>query len=299
MTTIPFDGPTLLTAKRISGFVDIPENKNAEESPMGNWGNGNVSFTPDDAVGGKSEDQERMAGPTYLKRTSTMAGNIVVIDIEGQESQAFWLQRKVGQTAHGSIRLGFVLRYSETESADSEGAAGRVWELAPGPATEGDAGIDYQMVAIKILDTAVLNSDHAADSLLHNPVNELCALQMVAKHYEKKGKTGHVVATKLIAVSSQHVYAILPYYPDGTLFQFCLSQESLKEPVARFFFRQILQVSSDVKLVSNHNFAKNRCPDPVCIWLLVGYRDSANGRVMSSKPIIGDHRDGWRSNLYL
>ena len=242
MTTIPFDGPKLLTAKRISGFVDIPESKN-EESPMGNWGNGNVNFTPDEpAAGPKSdEQQERMAGPTYLKRTSTMAGNIVVIDVEGAKSQAFWLQRKVGQTAHGSIRLGFVLRCNETDDSDG-GGAGRVWELAPGPSADGDSGLDYQMVAIKILDTTVLDANHSADSLLHNPVHELSALQMVASHYEKKGKQGHVVSTKLVAVSSQHVYAILPYYPDGTLFQYCLSQESLKEPVARFFFRQILQV---------------------------------------------------------
>ena len=241
MATIPFDGPKFLTAKRITGFVDIPENKKAETSPMGCFGNGSFTadFTPDQAQ--KPDADERLAGPTYLRRTSTMAGNIVVVNVEGEESQAFWLQRKVGQTAHGSIRLGFVLRSNKTTS-ETDGAAGKVWELAPGTDSDGEVGLNYQMVAIKILDTQVLDSSDTPDPLLHNPVNELSALQMIAGHYEKQGEAGHVASTKLVAVSSQHVYAILPYYPDGTLFQYCLSQGSLKENVARFFFRQILKV---------------------------------------------------------
>jgi hypothetical protein len=251
MPTVPFEAPKFSSAKRILGFVDIPENKHAAESAL-DWGN--RSFGPgagvfalnadvDDANTNLDDKDEKLAGPTHLKRTSTLAGNILVIENEGSEAHAFWLQRKVGHTAHGSIRLGFVLLSSSTSE-------GKVWSLASG-GDEGDdeAGMNYQMVAIKILNTSVLDSDHTDE--LHNPISELSALQMIADHYEKTGmqpQGGHVIATKLVAVSSQNVYAILPYYPDGTLFQYCLAQGSLKETVARFFFQQILKVRRDLFL---------------------------------------------------
>jgi hypothetical protein len=248
MSTVPFEAPKFSSAKRILGFVDIPENKHVAESAL-DWGNrsfgpGAGVFAPDgdgDTNTNQDDKDEKLAGPTHLRRTSTLAGNILVIENEGSEAQAFWLQRKVGQTANGSIRLGFVLLSSSTSD-------GKVWSLASGgDEGEEEAGMNYQMVAIKILDTSVLDSDHTDE--LHNPISELSALQMIADHFEKTGKQPqgeHVIATKLVAVSSQNVYAILPYYPDGTLFQYCLAQGSLKEPVARFFFQQILKVRLDI-----------------------------------------------------
>ena len=167
-----------------------------------------------------------------------MAGNIVIFEEEGKPPHAFWLQRKVAKTLHGCVRVGFLLR--PNSSPDFKGVL-EAWELAPD-----DAG-RHQIVAMKMMDTSILNMNQDSEStkcVLHNPLNEISALQMIANFGTDEEL--NVIGSKLIATSSQHVYVILPYHRDGTLFQFCLSQGTLKEAAARFFFRRILKVSNFV-----------------------------------------------------
>jgi len=102
------------------------------------------------------------------------------------------------------------------------------------------------------------------DVVVNYSLNELSALQLINKHthhqyqqqqhssssslkeFTKETKV-HVVGTKLIATAGENIYAVLPYYRDGTLLQFCQSIDFLDESLARFIFRQIIQVRKYLK----------------------------------------------------
>lgn len=212
-----------MAARRSCGFVDVPETP-AIESPLGL----KASSTFD--MKASSSPTEKLAGLTQLKRSSTMQGNILVLEQDGTLPQAFWLQRKIGKSSRGVIRLGYKLR---TNTQPEFKGSNDAWELAIS-----DSGAPT-IVTINIMDSGVL--DHKSDRSFHNPLDELSALQMIAKC--DKAKNAHVVGTELIATCSHSLYSILPYHPDGTLFQYSQSVGNLDEPLARFFFRQILEVS--------------------------------------------------------
>jgi serine/threonine protein kinase len=226
MATVPFSPPHLLTARRTAGFVDVPESGNS--SPLG-W-DGHALAEDCNWAPQMQQPEKLKAGPTYLKRSQTMAGNIVVFEDDGKPPQAFWLQRKISKSSSGVIRLAYKLRpNTKPEFKESTEA----WELA----TE-ESG-HQPMVTIHMMHSSVLDSK-SEDKDVHNPLDELSALQMIAKH--KDSGDAHVVGTDIVATCSQHVYAVLPYHRDGTLLQYCLAEGSLNESVARFFFSQILKV---------------------------------------------------------
>ncbi len=234
MSTLPFKSPILLTAKRSSGFVDIPTyNDNGIEewnSAMGVLPPGDDSFSDFANLDGS---KGVFAGPTHLNRTRTMGGNIVVLEPDGEPPQAFWLQRKIGLSSHGVIRLGYKLRRNTKASFKGPSNA---WQLDMNE--EGETSL----VKITIMHSSILDMKvdcHEGQ----NPLNELSALQMIANH--SNIEDAHVVGTRLVGTCTSYVYSVLPYYPDGTLLHYCVSKGNLEEPVARFLFKQILQVSKD------------------------------------------------------
>jgi hypothetical protein len=228
MSTIPFDPPKLLTARRIAGFVNVPETESSSASPFGEENVNLSAFTSEEPV------KTLLAGPTHLRRTNTMHGNVVIIEEDGKPPRAFWLQRKMSQLTHKTVRLGFTVQpNTNPEFAGSEGS----WELTPPETTDGH----HKLVQIEMLDTRILDMNSSAEaSPVHSPLHEICALQLVAEHNDNRD--AHVVGTKLVATSTQNVFVVMPYHRDGTLFQYCLAKGSLEEPVAKFFFRQILKV---------------------------------------------------------
>lgn len=230
MSTIPFDPPKLLIARRIAGFVNVLETESSLATPFGEANLNHSDFTSE------TPEKTLLAGPTHLRRTSTMNGNIVIVEEDGRPPRAFWLQRKVNEVAHGTVRLGFTLR----PNTSPEGSGG-AWELTP-PETDGH----HKMVQIEILDTTILDMNLSVDaSPVRSPLHEICALQMIAEHNDTR--EAHVVGTKLVATSPQNIFVVMPYHRDGTLFQYCLAKGSLEESVARFFFRQILKVRAIVE----------------------------------------------------
>lgn len=235
MASIPFDPPKLLTVRRSSGFVDIPEDK---EPIKEEWygrrsftrGKGSSSSEPFASAG----DRKTFAGPTHLQREKTMAGNIVIFDLDGEPPQAFWLQRKIGKLSHGVIRLGYRLRRNRKPDFKESNEA---WEL------DLDETGDAFLVKFLIMHSSVLDMKSDNQEAVRSPLDNLSALQMVAQN--KSPDEAHVVGALLLGACSSHLYAVIPYYPDGTLWQYCISKGNVEEPIARFFFRQILQVSFD------------------------------------------------------
>lgn len=222
-----FNPPNLITARKSTGFVDIPGVANDEA-----W-NGRKSFTMSPSpLEAPPSPTEKSFGPSLLQRSKTMAGNIVVLEEDGHPPRAYWLSRKIGKSPNGVIRLGYQLRpNSKPEFKDSLEA----WELATDEIEE-----EPILVVVHIMHTSVMDMD-GEGGVAHRPLDELSALQIIAKH--KGSDEGHVIASSLVATCASHVYAIMPYHADGTLMQYCLENGSLDETIARFFFRQILKVS--------------------------------------------------------
>lgn len=228
MSILPFDPPLFLTARTKTGFVDIPDCAKDDDAYSRGWdttagGNDSAYFD-----GGGSPS----AGPPVLQRRQTMSGNIVVVTQPEGGPLAFWLQRKIGKISHGIIRLGYKLRPNTKEAFKDSSDC---WEL------ETDEMGRQTLVTISIMHSSVI--DQPRSSVLtatSTPLDELSALQMICRH--NPTETAHVVGTNILATCSQSVYAVLPYHRDGTLLQFCQSVGLLEEPLARFLFRQILQV---------------------------------------------------------
>jgi hypothetical protein len=227
---VPFDPPTLQKVRRITGYVDVPE----ENDPIFEHdivstihGDADRSSRNSDSLRGDAEGATSVVQPRILQRSQSMTGKILLFEShDGEPVQAFWLQRKLGNKMGGGIvRLGYRL-YKQNQSPwnDSE-----VWKL------DVDQGGKPLYVRVVMVPISVL--EHGTG---HSDANELCALQLIAEH--SNGVESHVMGTNLLGADDTHIYAVVPHYRDGTLLQYTLSQGTLEEPHARFFFQQILQV---------------------------------------------------------
>ena len=102
-----------------------------------------------------------------------------------------------------------------------------------------DEAGEATIVRILIMHSSVL--DMKCDNHeLQSPLDYLSALQMIAQY--NNTDEAHVLGAHLMGACPSFVYAVSHYYPDGTLLQHCQGKGSLEEPIARFFFSQILKV---------------------------------------------------------
>lgn len=246
-----FAPPTFWSAKLTAGSVESSSSSIQESLPVGatgrEWEATAIHNNP-----------EEVPMPS-LERTETMSRRILEIQKPSSETSngdspnstiaAFWLQRKVGQllSSHDvAARLGYRLRsrkgrkraHNETmstiETNHEDAQPGlSAWEL--------DTDEKGQPILAKV---HIVHNVSGGDSEHHGMLlNELGALHKIAQHTKS---SGHVVGSNLIAQDpkTQTIYAILPHHSDGTLLQFCQSSGNLPEPLARFLFRQILEVRS-------------------------------------------------------
>jgi len=218
--------------------------------------------------------------PVPLERTETTSGKIMEITVNSSSSQppvvvAFWLLRKLGH--HPIVRLGYKLRlrsknnnYNDDDEKYDDQNQNLRWEL------DTDELGRLTLLRIHIFHCSILNDDEImmpedsntqdddAGVVVNSSLNELSALQLIAKQTQQQSSSSsssscsifprktkaHVVGTELIATTTttasddenNKIYAVLPYYRDGTLLQFCQSIGSpLDESLARYIFRQIIQ----------------------------------------------------------
>jgi hypothetical protein len=168
------------------------------------------------------------------EKTLAAQNHILVVE-HAEGKKAYLLQRKVGTTAHGSIRVGYVLK-------DPKATDDGVWEMAE-PSSGYQEDHQPEMVSVIIEERSKVLSDAMGSrgNTSIDPAAELSALQLVATHDPEGG--GHVLGSMNIACDQQYVYAITDYHREGSLFEYCAEVGRLGEPEARFFFRQILRVS--------------------------------------------------------
>jgi len=80
--------------------------------------------------------------------------------------------------------------------------------------------------------------------LLEDPVKEVAAMQLLGVHQ-------NVLGSSEVLQDDHHLYSVMPYCRGGDLFSVVVEyaeanngEVGMPEPVARFWFRQILTVSS-------------------------------------------------------
>lgn len=176
----PFPAPIFQTARRISGHV-------VSEIP------------PEQAV----------------TPTNSVAGNILLM-----EEAYYSLQRKIKDSMHGSVRVGFELNKMQDTG---------VYELVPNVRDKG-----YKMMTVQI-------SRLQEDNIIEETINEVAALQWITNAAKENC---HLLKPVVVGKDATHMYVISPYHhKEGSLFDYCGRVGRLSESEARFFFRQILQVS--------------------------------------------------------
>lgn len=156
------------------------------------------------------------------------------------EVLAYWPQRRLQDAIYGSVWACLVLKRHYGVAADD---AARAAGVEPGSAS---APIVWELtgqhVAIKMVEWARVH--HMRGRLLEDPVKEVAAMQLLgARHPNVLGSTE-------VLQDRDFLYSVMPYCRDGDLFGVVVqyAEESggeigMPEPVARFWFRQILQVS--------------------------------------------------------
>jgi hypothetical protein len=217
---MPFDPPEILTAKRVTGLVVVPENElsDIKANPLDlSW---NASAAP----------QVETSGPPALRRRNSLSGNILLVNHpDGQK--AYFLQRKMAKTTFGCVRVGFLC-----EQRMEEGDTGMEWDVV-----KSDGPYPFEMVAVK-MESKEKVLGHEVGSDTKDPTVELSALQMIAA-YDPKGECG-VIGTSVICADHSNVFVIIPFHGEGTLFQHVVESGRLSEPVARHFFQQIIKVGA-------------------------------------------------------
>lgn len=155
------------------------------------------------------------------------------------EVLAYWPQRRLQDAIYGSVWACMVLRRHAGVAADD---AARAAGVEPGsPSAPIVWEITGEHAAIKMVEWARVH--HMRGRLLEDPVKEVAAMQLLgAKH-------PNVLGSSEVLQDGDFLYSIMRYCRDGDLFGVVVqyAEESggvagMPEPVARFWFRQILQV---------------------------------------------------------
>jgi serine/threonine protein kinase len=241
-----FPPPTVSNGRRTAGHVQVPDPSTEDAGPL------EMSWKIASA-GALVE-----ANPTKLRRTSSIAGNILVKSADGSSpTKAFWLQRKLTEESHthNYVRIGFPLQPVVSERGSVNGA----WTV-----TKAEEGCLYpfEMVAMKVQehrnvfpeeDNGVENGDEkeSHDSNegrikvgpARNARNEIAALQMI--HAIDPAGKGNVVYAECVVSDEVSVYIVMPYCKEGTLMDKVGASRKngrLEEADARMYFATILNV---------------------------------------------------------
>ena len=143
--------------------------------------------------------------------------------------RGYWIGRKLKKAIYGCVRSCTVLRLrpGSTWTGPNSGAAGggAAWEVTP------------EMAAVKIMDwnrVRDLRGRHMED-----PVKEVSAMQYLCTD----GGSPNVLGTLDVMSDEQYLYSFMPFCSCGELFGYVERDGRFSEPVARFWFRQLLNVS--------------------------------------------------------
>lgn len=160
----------------------------------------------------------------------------------GSDDKAYWIQRTIRDAIYGRVALAVVLRRRQAVTE----ASGAEWEVT------------QQHCAVKEMSWQHIRRER--DRLAEDPIKEVSAMQFIklwhqrasnAKISEEDGvaesfraitETNIMMPLDLLS-DDRHLYSIMPYCDGGELFERLDMNERFPEPEARYWMRQILNVS--------------------------------------------------------
>lgn len=171
----------------------------------------------------------RVTANVYNPATSEEASvpNVIyeVCEDGAPPQRAYWIGRKLKKAIYGCVRSCTVLKLRDPgrwTAMDGDGGSGGSWEITS------------EMAAVKIMDwNAVreLRGRHMED-----PVKEVAAMQFICLG----GAHPNVLGSTDVLQDEQYLYSFMPFCSCGELFGYVERDGRFSEPVARFWFRQIL-----------------------------------------------------------
>lgn len=159
----------------------------------------------------------------------------------GEQFVSYWPQRRLQDAIFGSVWACLVLRKHHGVAADD---AARAAGVEPGsPKAPIVWEITGEHVAIKMIEWARVH--HMRGRLLEDPVKEVAAMQLLGVGHP------HVLGSREVLQDGDFLYSVMPYCSGGDLFGVVVQHAEenggeigMPEPVARYWFRQILWVST-------------------------------------------------------
>lgn len=146
--------------------------------------------------------------------------------------KAYWVGRQLKTAIYGCVCACSILKVREGGGVDLQGNA--LWEVTP------------ELAAVKIIDIEMfsrLNSIY-----IENPMKEMAAMQYCSKN----GSEPNLLECYDLYRDEKYVYMFMPYCSKGELFSWVKSNGRFEESTARYWFKQLLSVSSVGVMISLH-----------------------------------------------
>ena len=138
-------------------------------------------------------------------------------------SRAYWIGRKLKRAIYGCVRSCTVLRVREGGWNGPHGNS--FWEMTP------------EMAAVKIIDLSLVRKFRGKH--IEDPLKEVAAMQFLCRN----GAQPNVLPCWDLFKDDRYIYLCMPFCSSGELFGIVERSGRFEEPVARFWFGQLLNVS--------------------------------------------------------
>lgn len=138
--------------------------------------------------------------------------------------RAYWVGRKLKKAIYGCVRSCTVLRVRPGGWAGPHGNS--MFEITP------------EMAAVKIIDLQLVSELQGRH--IEDPLKEVAAMQYLCKD----GAQPNVLPCWDLFKDSKYIYLVMPYCSSGELYGYVERNGRFQEPVAKYWFRQLLNVSS-------------------------------------------------------
>lgn len=188
------------------------------------------------------ETTNNTSSPSSSSSTNPNSNSPSSNPIESRQDDyiAYFPQRRLQDAIYGSVWACLVLKRHYGPAADD---AARAAGVRPG---DPNAPIVWEIVgrhvAIKMIEWSKVHQSRGR--LLEDPVKEIAAMQLIGTEHK------NVLGSMEVLQDDDFLFSIMPYARGGDLFGYVVRDTELRggeggmsEPVARYWFRQLLDVS--------------------------------------------------------
>lgn len=174
---------------------------------------------PDARVGRAVRVNATVVHPTSGEQNT--ASNVVFqsISMEDFPERAYLIGHKLKNAIYGCVRSCTIIHLRE-------GGNNPIWELTP------------KRGAVKIIDWNVIRN--LSGRHIEDPIKEVAAMQYISNN----GEHPNVMKALDVLADEQYLYCFMPFCSSGELFSLVQRNGRFSEPEARYWFKQILDVSS-------------------------------------------------------